>query len=603
MEEAKKKQSTLGMVLEGIFVVVVLAVLLYFVLGQIALPREMEASYERCEPFEAQWEQVFEDGSREPVEVPGVCKASPGVPFVIETTLGDIEPGSALSFYSLKQDMKVYVGGELRTEYSTKDSRIFGNCSPRYYVFTDICEVDSGKSLRVELVSESAHAGTLKSVYYGDKAAIWRHHIHGNPFSLCITAFVWIISVIAIIACSIVRFRIKKELSILYFGWSMFLLSNWLIAQSDIRQLLFKNISVVGDVAMACSTLFLMPLAMYFNVVFGKRYQKECLRYEVLVLVNCLVSNALVLSGVVDSAAVVPFIFILLGIGCVILARALWKDWKLGYVKDYKYVLVGFSFLILAGVVQTFTYFYDGVSYAGGIVALGVLFTLLSAIVDWINKWFLMGREKRRLTLEVDEKNLKVEKLSYQAMETLAHTIDAKDNYTSGHSTRVAKYAREIARRLGMDEQTQNSIYFMGLLHDIGKIGIKDDLINKPGSLTDEEFFSIKRHSTIGYDILRDMSEITNIEKGARWHHERYDGKGYPDGLKGEEIPEYARIICVADAYDAMTSKRSYRDSMPQAKVREEIEKGRGTQFDPRIADVILSIIDEDTEYRLREDA
>lgn len=603
MEEAKKKQSTLGMVLEGIFVVVVLAVLLYFVLGQIALPREMEASYERCEPFEAQWEQVFEDGSREPLEVPGVCKASPGVPFVIETTLGDIEPGSALSFYSLKQDMKVYVGGELRTEYSTKDSRIFGNCSPRYYVFTDICEVDSGKSLRVELVSESAHAGTLKSVYYGDKAAIWRHHIKGNLFSLCITAFVWIISVIAIIACSIVRFRIKKELSILYFGWSMFLLSNWLIAQSDIRQLLFKNISVVGDVAMACSTLFLMPLAMYFNVVFGKRYQKECLRYEVLVLVNCLVSNALVLSGVVDSAAVVPFIFILLGIGCVILARALWKDWKLGYVKDYKYVLVGFSFLILAGVVQTFTYFYDGVSYAGGIVALGVLFTLLSAIVDWINKWFLMGREKRRLTLEVDEKNLKVEKLSYQAMETLAHTIDAKDNYTSGHSTRVAKYAREIARRLGMDEQTQNSIYFMGLLHDIGKIGIKDDLINKPGSLTDEEFFSIKRHSTIGYDILRDMSEITNIEKGARWHHERYDGKGYPDGLKGEEIPEYARIICVADAYDAMTSKRSYRDSMPQAKVREEIEKGRGTQFDPRIADVILSIIDEDTEYRLREDA
>ena len=115
----------------------------------------------------------------------------------------------------------------------------------------------------------------------------------------------------------------------------MFLLSNWLIAQSDIRQLLFKNISVVGDVAMACSTLFLMPLAMYFNVVFGKRYQKECLGFEVLVLANCLVSNVLVLSGVADSSAVVPFVFLLLGVGCVILGRALWKDWKLGYVKDY----------------------------------------------------------------------------------------------------------------------------------------------------------------------------------------------------------------------------------------------------------------------------
>lgn len=601
--EEKKKRSTLGMVLEGAFIVVVAAILIYFALGQLLLPREMDASYQRCEIFDTPWEQVFTDGSRESVEIPGVCKASPGVPFVIETVLGDIETNSSLSFYSIKQDMKIYVGDELRTTYSTKETRILGNSSPRYYVFADLCEEDSGKVLRVEMVSESAHAGTLKQVYYGDKAAIWRHYMKGNLFSLCITAFVWIISVIAIISCSIVRYRTKKDVSILYFGWAMFLLSNWLIAQSDIRQLLFKNISVVGDVAMACSTLFLMPLAMYFNVLFGKRYQKECLGFEILVLTNCVVSNALVLSGTVDSSVVVPFVFGLLGIGLLLLLRALWKEWKNGHIKDYPFVLIGFAFLILAGVIQAVTYFSDGVSYVGGIVSLGVLFNLLAAIADWIKKWFLLGRERKRLSLEVDEKNLKVEKLSYQAMETLAHTIDAKDNYTSGHSTRVAKYAREIAKRMGMDEKTQNTLYFMGLLHDIGKIGIKDDIINKPGGLTEEEFFTIKRHSTIGYDILRDMSEISDIEKGARWHHERYDGKGYPDGLKGEEIPEYARIICVADAYDAMTSKRSYRDSMPQAKVRDEIVKGRGSQFDPRIADVILSIMDEDTEYRLREDA
>lgn len=603
MEEAKKKQRVVRNVLEGIFVVVVLVVLVYFVWGQLVLPDEADASYKRCEPFEAQWEQVFADGTRERVEIPGDCKVTPGEPFVIETTLGEIDKWSALSFYSLKQDMKIYIDGELRTTYSTKDSRVLGDCSPRYYVFTDVCDVDSGKTLRLEIVSESIHAGKIKPMYYGDKAAIWRHYIDGNVFSLCITAFVWMISVIAIIACTIARIRIKKELSILYFGWSMFLLSNWLIAQSDIRQLLFRNVSVAGDVAMACSTLFLMPLTMYFNVLFGKRYEKECLRFEILVLVNCVVSNVLVLSGLTDSSAVVPLIFILLGIGCVTLARALCKEWKQGYVKGYKLVLVGFSFLIAAGAIQAVTYFFNDVSYVGGVVSVGVLLTLLAAIADWINKWFLMGKERRRLSMEVDEKNLKVEKLSYQAMETLAHTIDAKDNYTSGHSTRVAKYAREIAKRMGKDEKAQNSIYFMGLLHDIGKIGIKDDIINKPGSLTDEEFYAIKRHSTIGYDILRDMSEISNIEKGARWHHERYDGKGYPDGLKGEEIPEYARIICVADAYDAMTSKRSYRDSMPQAKVRDEIKKGRGTQFDPQIADVILSIIDEDTEYRLREGA
>ncbi len=603
MEKTKKKPDKIGNVLEGFFVVLVLAVLTYFVCGQLLLPGERDASYERCEEFNAQWVQVFPDGTREAVDIPGECKAVPGEPFVIETTLGKIEKSSALSFYSLKQDMKIYVGEELRETYSTEDTRLFGNCSPRSYVFVDICKEDSGKTLRVEFVSASPHAGTVKQVYYGDKAAIWRFYIEGNILPLGITAFVLILSLVVIVAASVVRMRTKKDISILYFAWAMFLLSNWLITQSDMRQLLFKNISVVGDVAMACSTLFLVPLTMYFNVLFGKRYQKECLIFEVLVLLNCLCSNGLVLSGLVDSAAVVPLIFILLGIGCLVLVYALWNEWKLGCVGDYKIVLIGFLFLIIAGIVQVGTYFFDGVRYVGGVVSAGVLLTLLAAIADWVIKWFKLGKEKDRLSMEVDTKNMMMERLSYQAMETLANTIDAKDNYTSGHSTRVAKYAREIARRMGKDEKTQMSIYFMGLLHDIGKIGIKDEIINKPGSLTEEEFLAIKRHSTIGYDILRNMSEISDIEKGARWHHERYDGKGYPDGLKGEEIPEYARIICVADAYDAMTSKRSYRDSMPQEKVRSEIEKGRGSQFDPKIADVFLSIMEEDTEYRLREDA
>ena len=603
MVEAKKKQKVLRNVLEGMFLVVVFVVMGYFILGQVLLPDEMEASYRRCEVFDAQWYQVFEDGTREPVTIPGDCQAAPGETYVIETTLGDVAQSSALSFYSLKQDMKIYIGGLLRAEYSTKDTRWFGSCSPRAYVFVDICKEDSGKTLRVEIVSESSYAETVKPIYYGDKAAIWHLYIEGNILPLGITAFVLILSVIVIISCAVVRIRTKRDVSIFYFGWSMFLLSSWLIAQSDMRQLLFKNISVVGDVAMACSTLFLMPLAMYFNVIFGKRYERECLTFEILTLLNCIVSNVLVLSRVTDSSAVVPMNFILLGIGCVLIIRALCKDWKTGDIKNYKIVLIGFFFLLVAGAIQALTYFFQGVSYVGGVVSLGVLFTLLTSIVDWIIKWFKLGREKEQLSQEVDEKNLKMERLSYQAMETLANTIDAKDNYTRGHSTRVAKYAREIAKRMGKDEKTQKSIYFMGLLHDIGKIGIKDDIINKPGSLTEEEFFSIRRHSTIGYDILRDMSEISNIEKGARWHHERYDGTGYPDGLKGEEIPEYARIICVADAYDAMTSKRSYRDAMPQLKVRNEIEKGRGTQFDPMIADVILKIMDEDTEYTLREGA
>ena len=160
----------------------------------------------------------------------------------------------------------------------------------------------------------------------------------------------------------------------------------------------------------------------------------------------------------------------------------------------------------------------------------------------------------------------------------------------------------EIARRMGKDEDEAIAIYFMGLLHDIGKIGIRDDIINKTKKLSEEEFGIIKNHPVIGHDILKNMTEIPNIEYGARWHHEKYDGSGYPDGLKGEEIPEYARIICVADAYDAMTSTRSYRAAMKQRKVREEIENGKGKQFDPIIAQIMIDMIDEDVKYTMRDE-
>ncbi|MBQ9768495.1 MAG: HD domain-containing protein [Lachnospiraceae bacterium] len=603
MREKTKSGDTIGKIIEGMFVVLVVAMLAYLLTGQAFLPSEMEEDYHRCEEFKTTWYQVREDGTREEIVVPGECDAVPGEPFVIETTLGEIEKASCLSFYSLKQDMKVYVGEELRTSYSTEDTRLFGNGSASAYVFADVSQEDSGKALRVEFVSESSYAGTVKTIFYGDKVGIWRHYMEGNILSLGITTFMLILSAIVVITCSIVRFRTKKEISILYFAWAVFILSNWIVAQSGIRQLLFENVSVMGDIALMSSMLFTVPLAMYFNLLHKKRYKKVCLIYEIIALANCVVSNFLVLTGITDSSRVVPVNFALLGIGCVALLVIFALECKKGYIKEYKIVLIGFVFLIIAGIIQAVSYFFEYVTYVGSIVSGGVLLTLLAAIVDWIMKWFQLGTEKDRLLSEVDEKSLKVEKLSYQAMETLANTIDAKDNYTSGHSTRVAKYSREIAKRMGKDEKTQNAIYFMGLLHDIGKIGIRDEIINKSGALTDEEFMSIKKHSTIGYDILRNMSEISNIEKGARWHHERYDGKGYPDGLKGEEIPEYARIICVADSYDAMTSKRSYRDPMPQDRVRKELERGRGTQFDPEIADVFLSIMDEDTEYKMREGA
>ena len=141
----------------------------------------------------------------------------------------------------------------------------------------------------------------------------------------------------------------------------------------------------------------------------------------------------------------------------------------------------------------------------------------------------------------------------------------------------------------------------MALLHDVGKIGISEAIINKDGKLTDEEYEEMKKHPVVGNQILSGITEYPYLSIGAHYHHERYDGKGYPDRLKGEDIPEIARIISVADAYDAMTSKRRYRKSIPQVMVREEIVKGSGTQFDPKFAKIMQHLIDMDTEYKMRE--
>lgn len=203
-----------------------------------------------------------------------------------------------------------------------------------------------------------------------------------------------------------------------------------------------------------------------------------------------------------------------------------------------------------------------------------------------------LDRLQRNLSEEVDRITKENASLSLRVVESLAQAIDAKDAYTNGHSGRVAEYAKQIAERYGYSSRRQREIYMTGLLHDVGKIGVPDNIINKPGKLTQEEYEIIKTHPVIGERILQTIRERPELAIGARWHHERYDGKGYPDGLAGNEIPEIARIIAVADAYDAMTSRRSYRDVLPGEKVRSELENGKGTQFDPVFAEIMLAIID-----------
>jgi diguanylate cyclase (GGDEF)-like protein len=180
---------------------------------------------------------------------------------------------------------------------------------------------------------------------------------------------------------------------------------------------------------------------------------------------------------------------------------------------------------------------------------------------------------------------------SYAAVRALAEAVDAKDEYTRGHSQRVAEYARDLAARCGYDSGFVDLVFVTGTLHDVGKIGVPDAALKKPGKLTDEEFEMIKIHPALGEKIVSQIPELADTIPGIRSHHERYDGRGYPDRLAGEQIPLIGRILAVADTYDAMTSDRPYRKGLDPSIAFEAIINGKGTQFDPEFAEQFVAMM------------
>lgn len=206
-------------------------------------------------------------------------------------------------------------------------------------------------------------------------------------------------------------------------------------------------------------------------------------------------------------------------------------------------------------------------------------------------------QEIKRINGELSQAKDKLEKAYLESIETLRYTVEAKDPYTKGHSDRVAEFSVLIGKKLGLSEEDLKTLRIGGLFHDIGKIGIPDSILLKDERLTPEEYSEIKHHPSIGTHILSNATIFSNIIPIVKHHHERYDGRGYPENLKGEDIPLLARIATVADAFDAMSSRRTYRNSLDINTIIDEIKKNSGTQFDSKITDVFLDILEN--EYDL----
>ena len=354
------------------------------------------------------------------------------------------------------------------------------------------------------------------------------------------------------------------------FTWMLEMLFGWIVS----RWLKVRHPSLVFFIYQMYCVVFMLSIKSIDKEIFGESY----LPMIGIELVEFLLSVAYLLL----------LYFLVIKALAGLTERPFKSSWRI-------FIIPPSLFSLLYGtVVITLYFFLDGTA----MITIYAFSTLVSYLFLWT---FYIIIKNITATGDALEARDEVKTLSVEVMEALAHTIDAKDEYTKGHSVRVAKYSRMLAQTMGLSEEECENVYYMGLLHDIGKIGVPNEIINSPTKLTDEQFGEIKKHPGLGYDILAEIKSRPDLCIGARWHHERYDGTGYPDGKAGEEIPLPARIISVADSYDAMTYNRSYRRYLAQERVRRELKSNEGTQFDPIIAEAMCTIIDEDKEYKLHE--
>ncbi|MBQ8970117.1 MAG: HD-GYP domain-containing protein, partial [Lachnospiraceae bacterium] len=413
-----------------------------------------------------------------------------------------------------------------------------------------------------------------------------------------IIAFIVLVMGLILLVLSIIMQRsVVRPALVFYLSLLMIDMAVWVFSESAIRQIIFRRPSLSQYFSYTAVELIGVLACLYFDEVQHRVYHKKYIIAEALSIALLLVNLILHFTGIKELYETLPFAHILEA-GCLLLAIAnIIQDIKQNRVRAYKATVIGMLGLLIAGALELAGFYVSRFHVFGVYLCTGLVImmaaTLAQTLLDQIEA--AKERESRQNQMMVN------------TIETIAGAIDAKDEYTGGHSERVGHYAAVLARGMAADynftEEDIERIHYIGIMHDIGKIGVADTVLNKAGKLTDAEYALMKKHVEIGSELMTGLDEgVKDLRNGIRYHHERFDGKGYPEGLSETEIPLVARIICLADCYDAMTSNRVYRKRLSDEEVRAEIVRCAGTQFDPALAEIFVRLMDDGDIYPLTED-
>lgn len=535
------------------------------------------------------WEKS--DGTSEEITVPGRYDLPVGETMVLTTRLPEDYHENTMAIRSSLQDVKFYINGTLRASYNTSETRLAGKNSASRYIFCETSEADAGKELRIELTTHTYnYSGVVNTVLCSDKTDIWLTILNQYGPATYIALFIFFTGLVTILFSLALGKIYHSSFDMEYLGWCMIMGGVWMMGESKLRQILVPNASALGSLCFVMILLCPIPILLYADSIQKQLHRRLYTILGGLALLDFAVCSILTFFGIADYMETLPIGQIILCSILVVVFIHLFIYMHSSRRKSDRLLLLGLLAAIICISIEAISVYFV-TSISGLFIGIGMIILLFVNIIRTLRN--LQDMELHRQKIEVEKSKQQTERISLQMMQTLATTIEAKDEYTRGHSYRVAEYAALIAKELGWSQDEITNLKHAAHLHDIGKIGIPDSVLNKPTQLTENEDNLLKKHTIIGAEILKDVTLIPHVVEVTRNHHEHYDGSGYPDGLAGTEIPIYARIIAVADCYDAMNSRRIYRNALSQDEIYEEILKNKGTQFDPEIADIFLTLLTE----------
>lgn len=575
-----------------IFYIAMIAILVVFIAAEIVYPSERaETSQEKNLIYHGTFVWEKEDGTQEKIAVPGKYEVPAGETMTIVTMFPNNYKDTSIAIRSSLQSVRFYVDGKLRTEYDTANTRPFGKDSASRYVFCPTYTRDAGRELKIELTSNTAnYSGVVNPVYSGDKADIWAFVFRSNGMESLIALFILFTGIITILFSFALRITYRTKFDIEYLGWCMLMGATWMIGESKLRQLWIPNVSILAALCFIIVMICPLGILLYVDTVQKSRYHRIYRWIELAACINFVVSVTLQLTGKADFIETLPASHVVLSVTFVAIFVTFIRDMLHGGSRGYHLALVGMVIALVSALIEMVSVYFV-VTISGLFIGTGLVILLFLNLIRTVRS--VRNLERLRQKKELESRRRQTERISLQTIKTLSVTVETKNVYTNGHSQRVADYSALIAGALGWDDKRINNLRNAAYMHDVGMIGIPDSIVNKPTRLTEEEYAIIQRHTLIGADILKDITLIEHVAEVAHYHHERYDGTGYPEGLSGEEIPIEARIVAVADSYDAMNSKRIYRNALEKEKIIEELESCSGTQFDPVIAELFVRLIRE----------